>query len=104
MWKAMADTSPAFVWIKSADNSRATQIAAGRAYARANLAAAAAGLSIHPWSMALQEYSEMADLYAEQQEILAASAAAPVQMLMRIGYAEAIAPAPRRGLEAHIRA
>ncbi len=104
MWKAMADTAPAFFWIKSAENSRATQIAAGRAYARANLAATAAGLSMHPWSMALQEYPEMADLYAAQQQMLDASAGAPAQMLARIGYTEVIAPAPRRGLGAHLRA
>ena len=100
MWKKMADSAPAFIWISSNDNSRRTQIAAGRAYARLNLAATALGLSLHPWSMALQEYSEMADLYAEQQAFVGATSAAPVQMLARIGYARAIPPAPRRGLEA----
>lgn len=100
MWKKMADSAPAFIWISSNDNSRRTQIAAGRAYARLNLAATARGLSLHPWSMALQEYSEMADLYAEQQAFVGATSAAPVQMLARIGYARAIPPAPRRGLEA----
>jgi hypothetical protein len=104
MWKKMADAAPAFFWIASADNTRATQIAAGRAYARANLAATARGLSIHPWSMALQEYPEMAALYAEQQAMLNATAAAPVQMLARIGYAKPVDPAPRRGLAAHIKA
>lgn len=48
----------------------------------------------------MQEYSEMADLYAEQQAFVGATSAAPVQMLARIGYARAIPPAPRRGLEA----
>ncbi len=100
MWKKMSDSAPAFIWISSDDNSRRTQISAGRAYARLNLAAIAHGLSVHPWSMALQEYPEMADLYAEQQTFLGATSAAPVQMLARIGYAPAIPPAPRRGLEA----
>tara|TARA_R110000868_G_scaffold111476_2_gene301009 strand:- start:5542 stop:6696 length:1155 start_codon:yes stop_codon:yes gene_type:complete len=100
MWKEMADTAPAFIWIAGGDNTRTTQIAAGRAYARLNLAAAARELSMHPWSMGLQEYPEMADLYAEQQSQLGGTSAAPVQMLARIGYARAIPPAPRRGLEA----
>jgi hypothetical protein len=102
-WRKMADTAPAFLWQQGADNSRATQIAAGRSYARLNLAATARGLAMHPWSMALQEYAEMAELYAEQQSMLGATAARPVQMLVRIGYAKAVAPAPRRGLEEHIR-
>jgi hypothetical protein len=104
MWKKLADSSPAFVWIAGADNTRATQVAAGRAYARLNLAAQARGLQMHPWSMALQEYPEMADLYAEQQAMLGATAAAPAQMLARIGYAKPVKPAPRRGLAAHLRA
>ncbi len=104
MWKKLADTAPAFIWISGADNTRATQIAAGRAYARMNLAATARGLAIHPWSMALQEYPEMADLYAEQQAMLGATAQAPAQMLARIGYAKPVKPTPRRGLDEHIRA
>ncbi len=104
IWKPLAETSPAFVWIRSADNSRATQIAVGRAYARANLEATARGLAMHPWSMALQEYPEVADLYAEQQAMLGGTAAAPVQMLSRIGYGKTVKPAPRRGLSEHLKA
>lgn len=100
MWKEMAGTAPAFVWIAGGDNTRRTQIAAGRAYARMNLAATARGLSMHPWSMGLQEYPEMADVFAEQQIRLGGTREAPVQMLARIGYARAIPPAPRRGLDA----
>jgi hypothetical protein len=64
-WKEMADTAPAFLWMRATDNSRTAQIAVGRAYARLNLAATAAGLAIHPWSMPLQEYPEMADFYGK---------------------------------------
>ncbi|MGV8996885.1 MAG: Acg family FMN-binding oxidoreductase [Parvibaculaceae bacterium] len=103
MWKELADTAPAFVYIRGLDNSRVTQIAAGRAYARMNLAATARGLAMHPWSMALEEYSEMADLYDEQQAMLGGTKNAPVQMLARIGYARAIPPAPRRGLDAQLK-
>ncbi|MDX2234055.1 MAG: nitroreductase family protein [Hyphomonadaceae bacterium] len=104
IWKKLADTAPAFIWLRSADNTRATQIAAGRAYARMNLTATARGLAMHPWSMALQEYPEMADLYAEQQSMLGGTAAAPVQMLARIGYGKTVKPTPRRGLDEHLRA
>lgn len=104
MWRKMLTGTPAFFWLKGADNSRATQIAAGRAYARAQLAATAQGLSMHPWSMALQEFPQMASLYAATQSALGATAQAPLQMLVRIGRAKAAGPAPRRGLAAHIRA
>jgi hypothetical protein len=104
IWKPLAETSPAFVWMRGGDNTRATQIAIGRAYARANLEATARGLGMHPWSMALQEYPEIADLYAEQQAMLGGTAAAPVQMLARIGYGKTVKPAPRRGLSEHLKA
>lgn len=104
MWKKLADSAPAFVWLAGEDNSRATQIGAGRAWARMNLEATALGLAVHPWSMALEEYPEMADLYAEQQAMLGGTPAAPVQMLARIGYAGPVHPTPRRGLEAVLRA
>ncbi|KAF0171807.1 MAG: Twin-arginine translocation pathway signal sequence domain protein [Alphaproteobacteria bacterium] len=104
IWKKLADTAPAFVWLRSADNTRATQIGVGRAYARMNLAATAQGLAMHPWSMALEEFTEMADLYAEQQAMLGGTAAAPVQMLARIGYGKTVKPTPRRGLDEHIKA
>jgi hypothetical protein len=104
-WRPLALDAPAFVWITTPDNSRATQIAAGRAYARLNLAATARGLAMHPWSQALQEYPEMAALHAQAERLMNApenaSGDARVQMLARVGYAKkAVPPAPRRGLEA----
>ncbi|WP_421936906.1 Acg family FMN-binding oxidoreductase [Phenylobacterium sp.] len=101
--KTIAAT-PAFVWLKGPDNSRATQIASGRAYARMHLTATALGLSMQPWSMTLQEFPEMAELYRETQAALGASPQAPLQMLVRIGKAKPVEPAPRRGLAQHIRA
>lgn len=103
-WRPLALDAPAFLWITSTDNSRATQIEAGRAYARANLAATRAGLSMHPWSQALQEYAEMAALHAQAETLLNAPGEARVQMLARVGYGPAVDPAPRRGLSEHIRA
>lgn len=102
-WKRKADTAPAFMWLTTPDDTPTTRLRAGMAYARMNLAATAQGLAMHPWSQALQEYEEMADLYAEAKTLLGAGAGETVQMLARIGYAEPAEPAARRDLSAFIR-
>lgn len=104
MFSKAIRSTPAFVWLRGSDNSRTTQIASGRAFARMCLTATSRGLSIQPWSMTLQEYPEMATLYGETQALLGATPEAPLQMLVRIGRAKAIAPAPRWRLATHIRA
>ncbi len=103
-FRPLALEAPAFVWIKSIDNTRTTQIEAGRAYARLNLAATRARLAMHPWSQALQEYPEMVALHARAEELMDAPNEARVQMFVRVGYGSQIGPAPRRGLAEHIRA
>jgi hypothetical protein len=103
-FRPLALEAPAFVWIKSLDNTRTTQIEAGRAYARLNLAATRAGLAMHPWSQALQEYPEMVALHTRAEELMNAPNEARVQMFVRVGYGSQIGPAPRRGLAEHIRA
>lgn len=95
--------TPAFFWMVTEGNDRVTQINAGRAYVRAQLAATAVGLSMQPLSQALQEYPEQAGPYAEIHQLLGAPAPRfTVQMWARVGYAPVIQPSPRRGLEAHI--
>jgi hypothetical protein len=54
--------------------------------------------------MTLQEFPQMAALYAETQTALGASPTAPLQMLVRIGRAKPGPQSPRRGLAEHIRA
>ena len=84
-------------------NDRITQLQTGRAYVRAQLAATAQGLSMHPLSQALQEYPEQAPHYKAVHQLLgAAEHGHTVQMWTRLGHAPAIGPAPRRGLEAHL--
>lgn len=101
-WRAyetMMATSMGFVWWTTPGNSRAEQLAAGAAYLRANLAATALGVAMHPVSQALQEYAAMAGPFAE------AAALAPgarVQMLARIGYAAPVDPSPRWPLAAKL--
>ena len=103
-WKRKAETAPAFMWLTTPDDAPTTRLMAGMAYARMNLAATAAGLAMHPWSQALQEYEEMADLYAEAKALLDASADQTVQMLVRVGYAEPVEPAARRDMADFVRA
>jgi hypothetical protein len=91
------------VWLSTADNSRTTQMLAGRAYVRLQLAATALGLRMHPLSQALQEYPEQANNYKAIHQLLAGNdTGATVQMWTRLGYAPEADPAPRRGLQAHL--
>jgi hypothetical protein len=99
---ASAKSAMGFVWLKSRDNSRTTQLLAGRAHARMNLQATALGLSLQPWSQSLQEYPEMAPLFQRVQAETGARADAPVQMLVRIGYGPQVEPAPRRPLSDYL--
>jgi len=98
-----ADATPSFGWITTADNSRATQVNAGRAYVRLNLQTTANGVAMHPVSQLLQEYPEMADLQRRFYEATGTPAGETVQMLFRLGYAEAPPPSPRRPLDAILR-
>jgi hypothetical protein len=102
-WRPLAEHAPAYVWLTTLENTRSAQIMAGRAYARLNLAATGRELAMHPWSQTLQEYPEMADLYAEMERLTGAREGETVQMLARVGYAPEVQPAPRRGLAEHLR-
>ncbi len=105
MFEKMIEATPAFFWIRSETADRSAQLAAGRAYARAQLAAAVQGLAMHPWSMALQEFPEMAGPYARVQSLLGARPDAPVQMLVRLGAVPSPSrPTPRRRLDDLLRA
>ncbi|MEI8028846.1 MAG: twin-arginine translocation pathway signal protein [Comamonadaceae bacterium] len=99
------DSTPGFLWIVSEGNDRVTQINAGRAYARVQLAATALGLSMQPLSQALQEYVEQVKPYADIHALTGASRPGQtVQMWARVGYAPPVVPAPRRRLQDFIRA
>ncbi|MBI5259131.1 MAG: twin-arginine translocation pathway signal protein [Burkholderiales bacterium] len=96
-------TTPGFLWLVSEGNARATQVDAGRAYARVQLAATAHGVAMQPLQQALQEYPEQAAPYAEIHRLLGASRPShTVQMWARVGFAPPVEPAPRRGLDAHL--
>jgi len=101
----------AFVWLATERNTRADQIATGRAFVRLQLRASELRLGAHPMSQALQEYPEMAPHY-ETAHRLTLNRAAPrstneptLQMFCRVGYPLQVpTPAPRRELGAIVRA
>lgn len=100
MYRKMVEATPGFLWIRSETGDRLAQLAAGHAYARAQLAASAQGLVLHPWSMALQEFAEMAGPYQQVQALLGARPDAPVQILARMGAVRKLSdPSPRRRLD-----
>lgn len=95
--------TPAFLWLVTDDNERTTQISAGRAYVRLQLAASAQGLSMQPLQQALQEYPEQQANYAAVHNLLEAPRPQhTVQMWARVGFGPTVGPAPRRGLQEHL--
>jgi hypothetical protein len=96
-------STPGFLWMVTDGNDRATQVNAGRAYARVQLAATVFGISLQPLQQALQEYPEQAVPYGEIRALLGApQPAQTVQMWARAGFAPPIGPAPRRGVDAQL--
>ena len=95
-------SSMAFAWSTTETNTRRAQLDAGRVWVRTQLAANALGLSFHPLSQPLQEFPEMADYYKRAHELLARNEGETVQMLVRLGYAPSVGPAPRYALESKL--
>ncbi|MEO1549397.1 MAG: twin-arginine translocation pathway signal protein [Pseudomonadota bacterium] len=101
IYQEMLAATPAYVWLTSPGNSRADQIAAGRAWLRVNLATTSLGLSLHPVSQCLQEYPEMAPHHATAHSLLAQQGET-VQMLGRVGYGPQVPITPRWPVEAKL--
>ena len=94
--RGQAQSAPAFLIQASAKNDRPAQVFAGRAFARMQLTATGLGLATHPMSQALQEYGDMALLYATFKRVLGIPEDHTIQMFARVGYAAPTFPAPRR--------
>jgi hypothetical protein len=99
IYEAMLMSAMGYAWVITDGNGRLDQLAAGRAWIRTNLQATGLGLAIHPLSQALQEYSEMADLYKEIHQVLGANGNQTVQMFGRLGYGPPVPPSPRWTVE-----
>lgn len=97
------ESTPGFLWLVSDGNDRVSQVNAGRAYARMQLAATAHGVAMQPLQQALQEYPEQAAPHADIRRLLdAPPPVRTVQMWARVGYAPPVGPAPRRGVDAQL--
>lgn len=97
------ESTPGFMWMITEGNDRTSQVNAGRAYVRAQLAGTAVGIAMQPLQQALQEYPEQQLPYTQIHNLLnAPSPRYTVQMWARLGVGPKIEPAPRRGLEAQI--
>ncbi|MEL7100030.1 MAG: twin-arginine translocation pathway signal protein [Pseudomonadota bacterium] len=94
-------TAMGHIWLATKGNTREDQIKAGAAWMRANLHCQRLGLGTQPLSQALQEYPEMAGLYAQIHEMLA-EPGETIQMWARIGYSPEVPPSPRWPLEAKL--
>lgn len=90
--RTQAQTAAGFGIITTPGNTRLQQVRAGRAYIRTQLTATALGVQLQPFSQALQEYPEMRTLHRQLRGELAIPEGHTIQMLYRIGYADA---APR---------
>ncbi len=99
---ANSETAMGHLWMVTPGNSRRDQIAAGGEWLRLNLACTREGLGFQPLSQAIQEYPEMAGLYATTHQRLAPEGGT-VQMLARIGYGPEVSASPRWPLEAKLR-
>ncbi len=96
------DTAMAFGWLTTEDNTRQDQLRAGAGWVRLQQAAAGIGLSMQPFSQALEEYPEMAEILEETQEFAGLRAPARMQGLFRFGYGKGEPPAPRWPLETRL--
>ncbi len=101
------DTSMAFGWLSTAGNSRTNQLRAGAGWVRLQLAATGLGLAMQPFSQALQEFPEMAEIYEEIHDFTGVETprtalAGRLQGLFRFGYAKPGPAAPRWPLETRL--
>lgn len=104
-FNANMDSTPGFLWMVTRDNARSTQIEAGRAWVRVQLAATAQGLAMQPLSQALQEYAEQKQMYADIHALAGATRPGEtLQMWARVGYGPAVEGAPRRKLQDLVKA
>ncbi|MCU0733640.1 MAG: hypothetical protein MUE84_18920 [Hyphomonas sp.] len=101
-YSQMFAATPHFVWLVSKGNRKVDQFAAGRSYVRLNLTTTSLGLGLHPISQALQEYPEMAGLFADARRLCRVGESETLQMLARVGYAPVVGPTPRWPLEAKL--
>ncbi len=96
-------SAPAFGWLASKANDRATQVAAGRAWVRLQLAASALGCRCSRTARTLQEYPEMEALRAAMRAETGVASDETLQMFFRLGYAADPGPSSRRAFDSFLK-
>ncbi|WP_034261606.1 Acg family FMN-binding oxidoreductase [Bacillus sp. J33] len=89
------DHTPAYAMIISKDNSRVSQIKAGRLYSRFVLKSHSLGIVVQPPSQVLEEYPEMKEQY-EKIHAKYAKDGYTIQMFVRIGSPTSASPLTMR--------
>jgi hypothetical protein len=102
MYEPIIHSAQGFVWVKADTNTRLSQLQAGRAWVRMNLAAQQAGVCVHPLSQILQEFPEMAEPYEAIRDELNVGPDGVIHMLGRIGYTKFPSASPRWPLESKL--
>ncbi|MEL6688513.1 MAG: twin-arginine translocation pathway signal protein [Pseudomonadota bacterium] len=101
-YNGLIESARSFAWLATMDNSRESQLSAGRDWMRVHLAATRAGLAFQPLSQVLQEFPEMRPLYASIHEATGIQAPSRIQGLFRIGFATTPDPSPRWPLQTRL--
>lgn len=106
MFRAIMGSAMGYVWVVTQTNTREDQLNAGRNWVRMNLKATQMDLGIHPLSQSLQEFPEMAELFAEIHGELGVDVSsggdARVQMFGRLGYGPKVSQTPRWRVETRV--
>ena len=102
MYEPIIHSARGFVWVKADEHTRLSQLQAGRAWVRMNLAAQKIGLCVHPLSQILQEFPEMAEPYEAIRDELNVGPDGVVHMLGRVGYTKFPAASPRWPVESKL--
>jgi hypothetical protein len=104
VFRAGLASTQGLLLLKTATNTQQDWIKAGRAYARASLAAARLGLQMHPFSQVLQEYPEMSDLQRQFNDLMGVTGEEKIQMAVRLGKGPAPYYSYRRNEESLVTA
>ena len=102
MYDPIIHSAQGFVWVKAEENTRLSQLEAGQAWVRMNLAAQQNGVCVHPLSQILQEFPEMAEPYEAIRTELNVQPNGVIHMLGRVGYTKFPAASPRWPIESKL--
>ena len=101
-YNGLIESAPTFLWFTTPGNSRSEQLDSGAVWIRLQLAAAAVGVGFQPLSQVLEEYSEMAEPFAEIHDRFGVTFPGRMQGLFRLGYAGGQGASPRWPLESRL--